>query len=312
MANNLELRYGVSRVIGGRKHQEDEYTCIDNLSKNGGAAFFAVFDGHGTDDYSALASSTLYKKIMDNHLFKQGKYIEAIQSGFAAEDRMLKERVNGTRGGSTSTVAVVVKDQLYIGHLGDSRAVLGVADKQLSHNISMSNMDRPIRAVRVSRDHKPTDPDEKQRILNAGGIVALGRVVGKDSAIDTSRSLGDFDFKLPENRARADFISSSPYVPEPIKLAEETRFLVIGSDGLWNQIEERTVVTMVDNLYRSGLSPSDIADDITERLSGPEGINNVTVIVVFFVWDPSSFPNYKTGAHTNEAMISSHESKVAP
>lgn len=39
-----------------------------------------------------------------------------------------------------------------------------------------------------------------------------GRVVGKDSAIDTSRSLGDFDFKLPENQARADFISSAPYL----------------------------------------------------------------------------------------------------
>jgi len=309
-ADKLELRYGVSRVIGGRKHQEDEYTCIDNLSKNNGAALFGVFDGHGTDDYSAFASSTLYKQILDNPLFKKGKYIEAIQAGYASEDKMLKERVNRTRGGSTSTVAVVVDNKLYIGHLGDSRAVLGVADKQLTNNIS--TFDRPIRAVRVSRDHKPSDPDEKQRILNAGGLVVQGRVVGRDSAIDTSRSLGDFDFKLPENQARADFISSTPYVPDPIKLTPETRFLVIGSDGLWNQIEERTVVTMVDNLYRSGLSPGDIADTITEKLAGPTGIDNVTAIIVFFVWDASTFPEYKHGSHTNEQMISSHESKVAP
>lgn len=35
------------------KHQEDEYTCVDKLSQDHGPALFAVFDGHGTDDFSA-------------------------------------------------------------------------------------------------------------------------------------------------------------------------------------------------------------------------------------------------------------------
>lgn len=112
-----------------------------------------------------------------------------------------------------------------------------------------------------------------------------GRVVGKTSAIDTSRSLGDFDFKLPENQAKADFISSSPYlflssstsslgsliafyncyliisryVPEPIPLTKECKFMVIASDGLWNQMDERTVINNVDSLWHNGLSPSEIA-----------------------------------------------------
>lgn len=44
-------------VLIPSKHQEDEYTCFDGLSNNNGPAFFAVFDGHGTDDYSAHLKS---------------------------------------------------------------------------------------------------------------------------------------------------------------------------------------------------------------------------------------------------------------
>jgi len=305
---NFALRFGVSRVLGGRKHQEDEYTCVDYLSKKKGPAFFAVFDGHGTDDYSAVASSTLYKVIIESPLFQAGKYRDAIRAGFAQEDKMLLEKMKGERGGSTSTVAIIVGDELYIGHLGDSRAVLGVEETAHTHNIS-SVPEPYVRPIRVSRDHKPDDPDERRRIMEAGGIVAQGRVIGRDSAIDTSRALGDFDFKLPRNEARGDFISSQPYVPEPVLISRKCKFLVLASDGLWNQMDERTVVNVVDELWNAGISPTEIADTLTTKLAGPEGWDNVTVIVVFFIWDKQS-----SGQHHQheEVIVSSHESKVAP
>jgi len=297
----------VSRVLGGRKHQEDEYTCVDYLSKKKGPAFFAVFDGHGTDDYSAVASSTLYKVIIESPLFQAGKYRDAIRAGFAQEDKMLLEKMKGERGGSTSTVAIIVGDELYIGHLGDSRAVLGVEETAHTHNIS-SVPEPYVRPIRVSRDHKPDDTDERRRIMEAGGIVAQGRVIGRDSAIDTSRALGDFDFKLPRNEARGDFISSQPYVPEPVLISRKCKFLVLASDGLWNQMDERTVVNVVDELWNAGISPTEIADTLTTKLAGPEGWDNVTVIVVFFIWDKQSSGQH----HHEEVIVSSHESKVAP
>jgi len=126
---NFELRFGVSRVLGGRKHQEDEYTCADYLSTGKGPAFFAVFDGHGTDDYAAIASSTFYKVIVESPLFQAGKIKDAIRAGFAQEDQMLKEKLHAQHGGSTSTAAIIIGDELYVGHLGDSRAVLAVSEK---------------------------------------------------------------------------------------------------------------------------------------------------------------------------------------
>jgi len=279
---SFELRFGVSRIIGGRKYQEDEYTCYDGLSKQNGPALFAVFDGHGTDDYSACASDTLYKQILGSQLFKDGLYREAIKAGFAAEDKLLHDKIKAKRGGSTSTVTIIVGNELYIGHLGDSRAVLALQDKPLTHNIHLADMDLPVRAVRISRDHRPDDPEERRRILEAGGTVVQGRIIGKDSAINMSRALGDFDFKLPRNAARADFISSTPYVPEPLKLTPQAKFIVLGSDGLWDQLEERTVVYLIDNLWHQGYSPDEIADTITGRLEESNSYDNVTIIIVFF------------------------------
>jgi serine/threonine protein phosphatase PrpC len=308
----FELRFGVSRVLGGRKHQEDEYTCVDYLSKRKGPAFFAVFDGHGTDDYAAVASSTFYKVIVESPLFQAGKFKEAIKAGFAQEDKMLMDMMNGQRGGSTSTIAIVIGDELYIGHLGDSRAVLGVEEVIHTHNIS-SGPETFVRPIRISRDHKPDDPDERRRIIEAGGVVVQGRVLGKDSAIDTSRALGDFDFKLPRNEARGDFISSQPYVPDPIILSPKCKFIVLASDGLWNQMDERTVVNVVYELWQAGVGPNEIADTLTTKLAGPDGWDNVTVIVVFFVWDKITAAEHQHNAgHSDEIIVSSHESRVAP
>eukprot|EP00026_Physarum_polycephalum_P011024 Phypoly_transcript_11215.p1 GENE.Phypoly_transcript_11215~~Phypoly_transcript_11215.p1 ORF type:complete len:309 (+),score=46.56 Phypoly_transcript_11215:260-1186(+) len=304
---SFELRFGVSRIIGGRKYQEDEYTCYDGLSKQKGPALFAVFDGHGTDDYSACASDTLHKQILESDLFKAGKYREAILAGFAAEDKLLLEQVKAKRGGSTSTVAIIVEDNLYIGHLGDSRAVLGVQDKPLTHHSASHHL--PVRAVRISRDHRPDDPDERKRIIEAGGVVAQGRIIGKDSAINMSRALGDFDFKIPQNRARGDFISSAPYVPEPIKLNRQCKFVVLGSDGLWDQMEERTVVYLIDNLWYEGLSPDEIADTITGRLTG-SCHDNVTIIIVFFIWDKDDITDEQESPADVE-VISEHQSTYA-
>jgi len=220
------------------------------------------------------------------------------------------KKIGGKRGGSTSTVAVIVGDELYIGHLGDSRAVLGIEEPLHINNVS-SAPKKVIRTVRISRDHKPDDPDERRRIMDAGGVVVQGRVIGKDSAINTSRALGDYDFKLPRNEAIADFISSKPYVPDPVILSPSCKFMILASDGLWNQMEESTVTTIVDELWSAGVSPTSIADTLTSKLGGPDGIDNVTVIVVFFIWDKRPVVD-KYEAHTDEVLVSNHESKVAP
>jgi protein phosphatase PTC1 len=65
---------------------------------------------------------------------------------------------------------------LYCANVGDSRAVLC----------------RNGQAVPLSYDHKPSRPDEKERIQAAGGNVVSGRLFG---VLGVSRSFGDSRFK---------------------------------------------------------------------------------------------------------------------
>jgi serine/threonine protein phosphatase PrpC len=83
-----------------------------------------------------------------------------------------EEKVNH-RAGTTAIVLLMTKDKFYTANIGDSRAVLCRSGK----------------AVPLSFDHKPDNPQEHSRIEKAGGIVDQGRING---ALNLSRAFGDF------------------------------------------------------------------------------------------------------------------------
>ena len=65
--------------------------------------------------------------------------------------------------GCTAVTCLITHDwKVFCANAGDSRAVL-------SSNGT---------AIPLSFDHKPTNPDETRRIVNAGGFVDFGRVNG--------------------------------------------------------------------------------------------------------------------------------------
>lgn len=70
---------------------------------------------------------------------------------------------------------------------GDSRAVASINGN----------------AVPLSRDHKPTLKDERERIEAAGGWVEFNRVNGQ---LALSRALGDFMFKRNDRKSSEEQI----------------------------------------------------------------------------------------------------------
>lgn len=71
---------------------------------------------------------------------------------------------------------MVTDTHIICANAGDARSVLSVKGK----------------ALPLSKDHKPTDPKEKKRIIEADGYVERKRVNGN---LAVSRCLGDFEFK---------------------------------------------------------------------------------------------------------------------
>jgi len=289
--SSLSLEYGVARAMGGRKYQEDEYTCVDHLTRHGGPAYFGIYDGHGSDYYSAHASMDLYR-VIQNHIEEiRGKgVLEAMVSAFREEDRLMSQTVKGRpvpEGGSTATAALILGDELFLANVGDSRAVLAIREST-----------GKLKAVRLSKDHKPDDPEEKQRIEKVGGVVQFGRVLGPNTAINMSRALGDFEFKVPLNKAQADFITGTPYVAPPVRLRPEVKFLVLASDGLWNQMEDQEVVDEILVQREAGLSVSQIAEKLAHKCGSVEFSDNITIILVFL-----EYGNKKKGEKESHAEV---------
>lgn len=62
--------------------------------------------------------------------------------------------------GSTGVMVLCQKGKLVCANVGDSGAILYLNEPQTG-----------LRTVRLSQDHKPSDPIERQRILGVGGKV---------------------------------------------------------------------------------------------------------------------------------------------
>ncbi len=152
--------------------------------------------------------------------------------------RRMKEQLVRARpgydSGSTAVVALLQgREALVVANAGDSRCVLS----------------RGGRALELSRDHKPDDPQELARIRAAGGSVADGRVEGN---LNLSRALGDLTYKqearLPPAR---QMITAQPEV-RTLALTPQDDFLVMACDGIWNVLSSQQVVDHV----RAGLAQS--------------------------------------------------------
>ena len=122
---------------------------------------------------------------------------DALREAFLTTDAHFM-RSSSSQAGSTAVAALVTGTYVVVANAGDSRCVLW----------------REGRVLPLSVDHKPDRPDELQRIKDAGGWVAHGRVL---HILAVARALGDRDFKYEATLAAgmpitADLVSASPEV----------------------------------------------------------------------------------------------------
>ena len=155
-----------------RDYNEDRVSIILNIVKPSTytgtfwpkCSFFGVYDGHGGPGCSEYLRDNLHQFVIRDGNFPVNPK-EAIIQGFkAAEKEFITKyalNLNGTeivdRSGSCASVVLVVDDIVYIANAGDSRVVLS------------KNHGKDV--IPLSKDHKPDDPDETKRIIEAGGRI---------------------------------------------------------------------------------------------------------------------------------------------
>jgi len=183
--------------------------------------------------------------------------VAALTQGFLLTDKQYLSRANqlGYDDGSTAVLLMMNKGHIFVGNVGDSRAVLVKADSK---------------AIPLSFDHKPNRPDEKKRITDLGGQVIFWGVWRVEGILAVSRAIGDRQLKT-----RAPLVTAAPEVTQYSR-GPSDRFIVLGSDGVWDHISNEDAAKMA-------LAAPDVqsASTIIMREAYRRGsADNICVIVV--------------------------------
>jgi protein phosphatase 1G len=173
----------------------------------------------------------------------------------------------GPAAGCTAVCAVVRGDALVVANAGDSRCVLS----------------RAGRAVAMTQDHKPNDPEEFARITAAGGFVADGRVNG---SLNLSRALGDLEYKQARQLPpQAQAVTAFPEVRAE-RLQGGDEFLILACDGIWDVLTNQEAVDFVRARLAAGRTPAQVCADACDRCLAPDtagcgkGCDNMSFVLV--------------------------------
>lgn len=260
---------GIHKII----YKGEDY-IVDDLAFGGDSrqAYFGIFDGHGGKFVAETACK--YLEVVFQYYLSQGLSApDALKKSIEEFDKGLieSEQEQTSNSGSTALICYFTDNRLHLANLGDSRVV--------SCKNSSSN------ASQLTHDHKPDDPQEKERIEAAGGAVfERGGVARVDGLLAVPRSLGDRWFKSPSDGRH--HVTNIPEI-NSYEISSDDAFLIFASDGCWDACNNENAVRTV----RASLSLGDSALHAAQKL-GKEVIKqrklqkmnkeDITIMIITF------------------------------
>ncbi|XP_062025096.1 probable protein phosphatase 2C 59 isoform X1 [Rosa rugosa] len=267
LSQNGKFSYGYASSPGKRSSMEDFYeTRIDGVEGEI-VGLFGVFDGHG----GARAAEYVKQNLFSN-LIRHPKFISDTKSAIAdayshTDSEFLKSENNQNRdAGSTASTAILVGDRLLVANVGDSRAVIC----------------RGGNAIAVSRDHKPDQTDERQRIEDAGGFVMWAGTWRVGGVLAVSRAFGD--------RLLKQYVVADPEIQEE-KIDNSLEFLILASDGLWDVVTNEEAVAMIKPIQ----DPKQASERLMQEAYQRGSADNITCVVVRFLANPGGSSRSSSG-----------------
>ena len=158
-----------SAVAAGRRRPADRQDqsdrgCACSRHVDGTNVALFVFGGHGQHgEHVSEFVMTRAQTLLLAHASIVSGPGDAIKASLLQTDAelMADPTVHSQRSGTTAVVVLLCKNQLWVGNVGDSRAVLGTLDAAgalVPHDLTI--------------DHKPDDEGEFERITTCGGLVS--------------------------------------------------------------------------------------------------------------------------------------------
>ena len=193
-------------------------------------------------------------------LFESASFEKSLRAAFIDAFRSANARFldiadrAGINDGSTALCLALRGGRMTVANVGDCRLVV----------VGPSSVEQ------ISRDHKPGSRAEQARIAALGGTVVCSSGVPRVNGIlAVSRAFG--------NLALRDVVRPDPEIFER-NLTPDDRFLVMGSDGVWDVVRNRDVLDAC--WAERGRSCQHIADAIVLQALLLGSQDNVSCIVI--------------------------------
>eukprot|EP01129_Flabellula_baltica_P003231 TRINITY_DN1303_c0_g1_i1.p1 TRINITY_DN1303_c0_g1~~TRINITY_DN1303_c0_g1_i1.p1 ORF type:complete len:497 (+),score=91.32 TRINITY_DN1303_c0_g1_i1:44-1534(+) len=263
---NSGIIYSVFSLKGRRANMEDA-----DFQKTGFvgrySALFGVYDGHSGSACAEYISRSIPDKLSNMLTEEMDIDVEdIILDSYRETDKewLLNAQKHEPQltDGSTAITVLIKDGHIFTANTGDSRAVLykGGSYEELS------------------KDQKPENPEEIERIQSQGGSVIGGRVQGK---IAVARAFGDIEFKDMDTLS-GKYITCEPEITIQ-EFTEDTEFIVIACDGVWDVLSSSEVGAFVrDELSKDGDMMYNAAERLVNEAYDLDSGDNITAIVVFF------------------------------
>ncbi|GAB4824990.1 hypothetical protein Ancab_007863 [Ancistrocladus abbreviatus] len=227
---------------------------------------------------------------------------EAFLKSYKAMDKELKSHPNLDCFCSGSTAVTIVKQgsNLFLGNIGDSRAVMGSKDTNDC-----------LVAIQLTVDLKPDLPREAERIKRC-----KGRVFALQDEPEVPRVWLPFDDApgLAMARAFGDFclkeygVISVPEFTHKM-LTERDQFIVLASDGVWDVLSNEEVVEIVSSApSRSSAARILVESAASEwKLKYPTSkMDDCAVVCLFLDGKMDSESDYEEQGFSSATIQSNH------
>ena len=262
--------------LSGNKRCEDKFSTYEiDLGKNKKGLFLSLLDGHGGETVAEYANLFMFPYFLEFYQKDEKennedkRIVNALEKTYARiEDELLllsfsKKILKGdkkfTQMGSCAMTAIIYNNKIYIANLGDSKARL------------FSYEDNKYEVQKITKTFNSRKKDEQKMLQkkfpNDKDIFTCynEKSCYVKGMLQPTRSLADFYLKykifdLPNdilknykkyeneiNNYKGPYISSKPDI-KIINLKYSDKYLIMASDGLWDEIKSSEIKEKMDEI----------------------------------------------------------------
>lgn len=278
-----------------KRFNQDSYLLSTDFGSVKNQLYVGVMDGHGIYGHEAskyvrqhlpgrlLDAFPAFAKPADEWTFDINRFSElesAFRTAYVAVNSQLRKDIDAVFSGTTAVTCLVRDSDVFCANVGDSRAIIGRKAGDYWE------------AIALSVDHKLDDPLEKARILKHGGrvepimnedrnFVGPARVWLRTENVPglaMSRSMGDVV------AARVG-VTATPDL-KVHRLTPNDKFLLLGSDGLFEFLSNQAIVELVSNYFAAkdaeGACERLVKEACKKWLDQGPICDDITVVLLFF------------------------------